>query len=458
MELNLPNSFLELLSSCTLQQKKAMAVHLNNIIKCEIKNTLNAELDFSKYVDYVKDFVPADNFDEEILADVESLGVFKKAKKGAVSQWLSSDTRDYCFSDSPRFKHPPKPISNYKGICKLLKLVNDDSRTTQNLDAALVICYNTRDSALNFHNDAEKLIDSNSSIATISFGASRTMEFCVGTKRPNTAEYSFKVSHHDMVIMKPGCQEILKHRICPESDDEADQECEEWRVCISFRKLNSITDEESDPDISFGCKAPVVDNSPSTPSTHIQKMNLVVGDSFSAGLDEGKLSRNGRMLVKNISSGGATINDVCKQLDDFYISNNHPVSKFFVCVGANDIRHCREKGIRHLKSPLNDLARQIRTQFPSASVWFQTLIPLPHQHNFTEVNVMQYNQLLYEICLLNRIYYLDCFSSFLTHDGFRSEHLFHNRLNIHPNNRGLSVLARIYLKLIHSRRFNPLGY
>ena len=72
-----------------------MAVHLNNIIKCEIKNTLNAELDFSKYVDHVKDFVPADNFDEEILADVESLGVFKKAKKGALSQSPPIRTRDF---------------------------------------------------------------------------------------------------------------------------------------------------------------------------------------------------------------------------------------------------------------------------------------------------------------------------------------------------------------------------
>ena len=112
----------------------------------------------------------------------------------------------------------------------------------------------------------------------------------------------------------------------------------------------------------------------------------------------------------------------------------------------------------HLQLPFNELARQIRTQIPSASVWFQSLIPLPHQHNFTEVNVMQYNDLLYEICITNHIYYLDCFNTFLTHDGFRIEHLFHSRFNIHPNSRGLSELARIYLKLIHSRRFNPLWY
>lgn len=184
-----------------------------------------------------------------------------------------------------------------------------------------------------------------------------------------------------------------------------------------------------------------------------------MGDSISAGLDEVKLGRKGRQLVKNLSSGGVTISDVSKQLDDFYVSNNnHPVDKIFICVGANDIRYCHDKGVKHLKSPLNDLAKQINLLFPDAKVWFQSIIPFPIQHRFTINNILSFNDLLYEVCMVNHMYYIDCVESFLGPDGFRSEYLFHNIYNIHPNNRGLSILARIYLRLIHSRKFNPLGY
>ena len=433
-----------------------MFVHLDNLIKSESKISLNKNVDFSRFVEHVPEFLSCDNFDEELLADVVSLGMFnKKNSNKTVSQWLSSDSRDYCFSDSPRFKHPPKPISAYPGINKLLKKVNDSPITTQDLDAALVIVYNTKQAALNFHDDAEQLIDGNSSIATVSFGATRTMEFCRKGVTPSVPEHSFPVSNHDLVVMKPGCQEALKHRILQGSGEE--DSANDWRVCISFRKITPV--HETDPDISFGDVKVEANHSGVTKlSPSPQKINLVVGDSFSEGLNAEKLGRNGRKRVINLSRGGASIDDVSKQLDDFFVTNTTPVSKIFVCVGANDIRNCREKGVRHLKSPLNDLARKIKTQFPSASVWFQSLIPFPHQHRYTEVNVMQYNDLLYEICMLNHIFYLDCFNSYLTYDGFRSENLFLNFNNIHPNRHGYSLLARIYLNIIHSKRFNPLGY
>ncbi|NQZ52159.1 MAG: SGNH/GDSL hydrolase family protein, partial [Moritella sp.] len=190
----------------------------------------------------------------------------------------------------------------------------------------------------------------------------------------------------------------------------------------------------------------------------LQQVNLIVGDSFTAALQADELGRRGRRHVVNLSKGGSTIEDVSDQLDNFFVSNKLPVSKIFVSVGANDIRKCREKGVRHLKSPLNKLSEKIKNQFPSASVWFQSLIPLPHQHPFSEANVVQFNNLLYEICTKNHIFYLDCFNSFLTYDGFRLEYLFFDFKNIHPNKKGLSVLARIYLNIIHSKKFNPLGY
>lgn len=455
----LPQNFIDLLPECTLQQKRAMLVHLNNIIKSEAKATSNHNIDYDQYVEHVKNFVPADNFYEEIIADVKSLGLFKQTDK-VVTQWLSRDSREYCFSESKRFKHPPKPIDNYPGISKLLNAVNSDKRTTQNHNAALISVYNSTKSALNFHDDGEKIIDQNSSIATVSFGASRIMEFCRHGPKPHIAEHAFEVAPHDLVIMKPGCQQSLLHNIRKAADSPVSED-EVWRFSVSFRKLTP--DTEHDPEISFGEKVDsnninnqILDTPPKR--AILRSVNLIVGDSFSAGLDADKLGRNGRQLVKNLSKGGATINDVCKQLDDFYVNNKHPVAKIFVCVGANNIRHCREKGVKHLKVPLKDLAKQIRLQFPHTRVWFQSIIPFPIQHQFTVQNILEFNDLLYHTCVANKMYYLNVVKYFLGRDGFRNEYLFRSRDNIHPNSSGLIVLAKRYFKLLYSNRFNPYGY
>ena len=178
-----------------------------------------------------------------------SLGLFKNSK-GVVTQWLSNDSREYCFSESQRCKHSPKALADYPGISKLLNLVNADPRTTQNLDAALISAYNSKNTALNFHNDGEHIIDQNSSIATISLGSTRSMEFCPGGRGPQEAGHSFEVHNHDMVIMKPGCQQIIKHRIC--SDESDDIKEVEWRVSISFRKVTPLDPiKDVDPEISF---------------------------------------------------------------------------------------------------------------------------------------------------------------------------------------------------------------
>ena len=452
MESLLPQSFLDLLPSCSLEQKRAMFVHLEKSIKSESKKLLSQSVDFSRFVEHVPHFLSTDFFDEEIFADITSLGLFKVTDK-TVSQWLSTDNRDYCFSDSPRFKHPAKPITDYPGICKLLKKVNDCSKTIQDLNAALIIVYNTKEAALNFHDDAEKLMDSRSSIATVSFGATRTLAFC-RKGVPKQTEFSFPVSHHDMVVMKPGCQESLLHKVIKGSDLPIKED--EWRICISFRKITPVG--ETVPDISSDVRKTDIIDLEQSQSTPVQSINLIVGDSFSEGLDQDKLGRNGRKRVVNLSKGGATIEDVTKQLDNFFVTNSTPVSKVFICVGANDIRNCREKGVQHLKFPLKELAIKVRTQFPLAKIWFQSLIPLPHQHMYTEVNVLQYNDILYDICTMNHIYYLDCFEAFLTYDGYRFEELFKNWNNIHPNKFGYVKLAKMYLKRIHSRRFNPLAY
>ena len=113
--------------------------------------------------------------------------------------------------------------------------------------------------------------------------------------------------------------------------------------------------------------------------------------------------------------------------------------------------------------PLVRLSQLVKLLFPDATVWFQCLMPLPLQHAYSIPNVEGYNKLLYEVCSYTSSYLLDIFDDFLClnlHTGnyFRRESLFVNASNIHPNKRGLGVLAKSYLRVIHSNRFNPFGY
>ena len=268
------------------------------------------------------------------------------------------------------------------------------------------------------------------------------------------------------MIMKPSCQNHLLHRV---SQGVAGQKTGAWRIVISFRKTTPNLDITTDPEISFDNQDKALkDDSTKSPLLDFKAPNkktcLIVGDSFSAALDPEKLGRFGKKPVINLSKSGAKIDDVIDQLDNYFISNKKvTVDKVFVCVGTNDIRHCGENGVRHLKSPLVQLSQKISVLFPDAKVWFQSLIPLPLQHEHSVDNVEQFNGLLYEVCTFTKAYFNDVFEKFLEYDYYsdsfyRKDSLFIRCPNIHLNKRGLVILAKHYLKLIHSNRFNPLGY
>ena len=234
---------------------------------------------------------------------------------------------------------------------------------------------------------------------------------------------------------------------------------------VSFRKLTPFSNEtveEPDPDISFDTNIPEESPVLEEPVTRI---NLIAGDSFSAALDADKLGRSGRKKVINISEGGATIDGVLNQLNGFYTANtNVLVDKILISVGTNDIRHCRERGVGHLRSPLVHLAKHVKLLFPDASVWFQCIPPLPLQHKYSIRNVEGYNRLLFHACAYTGTYILsDIFDKFLylnyaSGNLYRRESYFKSPSNIHPNKVGLSVLAKSYIRIIHSNRHNPLGY
>ena len=162
--------------------------------------------------------------------------------------------------------------------------------------------------------------------------------------------------------------------------------------------------------------------------------------------------------------GRAKISNVQKQLEDFAIGNEDTVvDKLLVSVGTNDIRFCKN-GINHLRGPLKQLCSRIYELFPNSKVYFQSLLPLPCKNNHdwnTNSNVINLNRFIFNECIFRKFYFMDAFEMFRTpHYDTRSPHIRNDRLfelnGIHPNTRrGMGVLAKLYLRALHSRFFNP---
>ena len=146
---------------------------------------------------------------------------------------------------------------------------------------------------------------------------------------------------------------------------------------------------------------------------------------------------------------------ITKELDDFYGEHgDKDVGKVFVSAGINDIRYCRD-GVRHLRSQITNLIERIRTYFPRAKIYFQSVLPVFIENKYIVGNTLNFNKMLYEICLEKRCFYLDIIRRFLSpFGGVRNESLYSDR--VHLNKYGLAVLARVYILHINRDRFNPV--
>ena len=99
---------------------------------------------------------------------------------------------------------------------------------------------------------------------------------------------------------------------------------------------------------------------------------------------------------------------------------------------------------------------------PDTKIWFQSQLPILNGGEFTVRNVYEMNNIIFQLCVKYNIFFLDAFSPFLNAYGYRDNSLF-PKLNvekpdIHPNKRGLGVLAKCYIHVIRSNKFNPMGY
>ncbi len=335
------------------------------------------------------------------------------------------------------------------------------------MDCCLVTRYPSNKATLSLHTDDEKLISQYSSICTVSFGAPRELEFVLNDKvlkngQPDMSpDLVFPANDKTMNIMKPGSQSKMKHAVGM-GKGVATKGQSEVQFSVSFRKIVTATKDEDTAQ---------ADNQEHPPNCQEEKQPkikknivLIAGDSFAARLKKDLLGK-GKQEVVNTAKGGQKIEQVQSDIENFVNTNpDVEVKKLFISVGANDIRYC-QNGIRHLKNALGNLMRTIKAMLPGAKTWFQSIPPInPNGSRFTARNVVHMNAMIYDMCSRYKLFYLDIFHAFLNRRGRINTNLFPNydaikkSFDIHPNKKGMGVLAKFYIFIIHSKWFNPEGY
>ena len=386
------------------------------------------------------------------LATMKIRTVGKKVK----TLWLSPSNESYKYE---RVVNKPKPINEFPKIVELMNLVNSKNATSGNMTACLVSCMSCKAANLSYHDDNEPLIDQGSDICTVSFGATRKLDFIRNINNPSDRrgtppppEFSVPATDQSLNIMKAGCQSRLLHRVPPGPESGV-------RYSLSFRNLaDPLSTSTSSPPPHHSSTPP---HHPPPPNTGLplappkKKIILLAGDSYFERLEMEKLAK-GKQTVFKVAKGGRKIDAVLHSIEQFV--RDHPdleLKKLFVCVGTNDIRYC-QTGILHLKSPLQNFMSKIKSSAPSAKIFVQSLLPIPANGNPKgEQNVVSMNKLLFSLFSKFKLFYLDVFSSFLSSWGDRNYQLFSKysveskKWDIHPNARGMGVLARHYIFLIH---------
>ena len=326
----------------------------------ESNDQLNADV-ISSFIVHVENFSMDEQLSDSVMEELSSLKLRTKGKKGkaakVTTQWFTPNIENFNLGNSISNS---KQLNNYPAISKIMDLVNQDENTTVDMNACLISCMSSKECNLRYHSDNESFIDQRSDICTIPFGPDRSLDFISKMNYPRVKngislppEYSVSATNHSLNIMKAGCQSQILHRIPPGNKGGV-------RYSLSFRKVLPQTPEATTSlnNSAVNCDTPrVIPNS----YRSRKKISFLAGDSYFARLDADKPGKR-KQAVYNISKGGSKIDDVLQSLKKF--DKEHPeikVKKLFLSIRTNDIRNCHERGVYHLKTPVQGLLSAVKT-------------------------------------------------------------------------------------------------
>ena len=434
------------------KQEQLLKYLSEEVNRIKISGELPKKSSINDFITYVPNFIDKsdDILKGGLIADALKLGIKGRKMNKVYTKWIGN--MDYSYG---KVHHPKNPLDNSLPFIKeLMAKVNNDSRC--GTPRSCFVAYMPSGQAyINPHADDEDILDHDSPICVISIGVDRLINFLDADG--HTVLKSISAEDCSMYIMKAGCQQLFRHAV-PASDDPCGE-----RFVFSFRteippesengdRLDPNTSSSTetveqyrDNDISFGTFNPVLPR---------KKVSLILGASIIKGLIPDKLGKGDNECYVR-ARGGSRLPKITKELDDFYGEHgDKDVGKVFVSAGINDIRYCRD-GVRHLRSQITNLIERIRTYFPRAKIYFQSVLPVFIENKYIVGNTLNFNKMLYEICLEKRCFYLDIIRRFLSpFGGVRNESLYSDR--VHLNKYGLAVLARVYILHINRDRFNPV--
>ena len=425
---------------------------LNKVLS-KIQTELNLR-DKKNFLHQIPNFCSDKSLLDDVWKECDSFNL-GQSKRKCETQWLCPNNEAYIYNDVNPIHHAID-ITKYPAISKVLDAVNADPNVTGPLDSCLVLKYSAPTATLSPHADDEEQIDQSKAICTLSLGASRVLSFF--DKDSNKPVTNIDMDHNRLLVMKPGTQSSMKHRVDKGENDSTSK----IRYVLSFRALTSLRDTTP---VKKAVPVTVVSSNEVTPNPVTRHMCLIAGDSYAARLDTKRLGRN-VLAVESVAKGGAKLEDVEKQLKEYHSENpNAEVDKLILSVGTNDIRNCRN-GVNHLRGPLKQLCESVKKLYPSSKVYFQSLLPLPclHKNDWnTNRNVLEFNRFIFNECIFRRFYFIDAFSVFRAPWNMWSPHLrceqYFEVNGIHSSTgtsgRGMSILAKLYIRALHSKYFNP---
>lgn len=130
---------------------------------------------------------------------------------------------DYTYSNSLR-----KGLPWTDELLRLRSVAEEMSETEFN--SCLLNYYRDGNDSIGLHADDEPALGENPIITTLSFGASRIMEFHHNDGGP---VHSVFMRHGDMLVMRGDTQKNWKHTI------KKDGKCKDPRISLTFRYINS---------------------------------------------------------------------------------------------------------------------------------------------------------------------------------------------------------------------------
>jgi alkylated DNA repair dioxygenase AlkB len=453
---DLDKRVIESMRDLSLPQLDRLVEYLNRERDERRKNSIEEEINANDFVTMVEDFIDDGNV-ELLLKELEN-----QREKNV---WLTKTGLGYGWGSTALV---PTGLDEHPVVAALLEKINrDDSFGTNGLElnSCLVTKY-CDGQGIGYHTDFEACLDETAPIIVVSVGGSGKVDFRAFEKKGRSApDLELTPRSGSAYIMRPGCQEKLKHRAKHTGLTEV-------RYALSFRrrvvptvspvstlaKISAGTQVSQPPSptpAGDGNLSPSFDQLTPAPSFPVRNQNprtastLLLGTSMSKwvkgvpGLVN--LSVSGARVVKpHPNWKGTTVMEMLKKR-----RQDHPDERFekvIIAFGTNDVRfhggfvydhRTKNKVQRELCVLVEDLRKFYGR---SVDVVLAEVPPLRPVFDFTVGNVHMFNRIVNCAAHVKRCKVAYWMSNFLTEERLFNESLF-SRDGVHLNKYGYALLT-----------------